>query len=91
MARVVLRRLLCWLVQGLSAQFSLDMGMDQNQATRGPQILVHPSTRVPFWIHIFDPQPYRQAERNPETFAGPCAVKEDLHFASQLKLTQDEC
>ena len=33
------------------------MGVDQNQATRGPQVLVFGSI-YPFWGHpIFDPQP----------------------------------
>ena len=43
------------------------LGMGQNQTTRGPQLSVHVSIYQgnPFWVPIFDPQPFLQSSQPP--------------------------
>ena len=37
--------------------FNREMGVGQNQTTRGLHVLVFVSIWVPFWVPIFDPHP----------------------------------
>ena len=63
-----------WCREGLGTLKALNMGVGQNE-TRGPGLVGSIYQGKPFWVPIFDPQPYgRGSTLNRRGYAGfgPC-------------------